>query len=135
MKDLPQQRLNPKVKNVWRLNDGGWITIVFLAVFVSLYLISSDPTSGLNATFPLQCSVVVYILLMIIWVVILPPIRYARWHYELNEDFLDIEKGHHLARTKRYSLYSRSEYRYASGTTAPFIQPYERNGFDSRWTS
>jgi membrane protein YdbS with pleckstrin-like domain len=93
MKDLPQQRLNPKVKNVWRLNDGGWITIVFLAVFVSLYLISSDPTSGLNATFPLQCSVVVYILLMIIWVVILPPIRYARWHYELNEDFLDIEKG------------------------------------------
>ena len=34
MRDLPANQLNPKIKNVWRINDAIWLTVVFLCCFV-----------------------------------------------------------------------------------------------------
>ena len=44
------------------------------------------------------CMAVVYI----VWLVVLPPIRYARWRYEVSEDYLDIAKG--IIWRKRYTI-------------------------------
>ena len=64
MKDLPAHQLDPKVKTVWRINDAIWLTVVFLSCFVP-----------------------------IVWLIVLPPIRFMRWRYELSSDYLDIAKG------------------------------------------
>ena len=34
MRDLPANQLNPKIKNVWRINDAIWLAVVFLCCFV-----------------------------------------------------------------------------------------------------
>ncbi|MCL2889196.1 MAG: PH domain-containing protein, partial [Eggerthellaceae bacterium] len=34
-----------------------------------------------------------YVASLVLWLVILPPIRFIRWRYELSHDFLDIAKG------------------------------------------
>ena len=30
---------------------------------------------------------------MVVWLVVLPPIRFMRWRYELSDDYLDIARG------------------------------------------
>ena len=37
-----------------------------------------------------------------VFLVVLPPIRYARWRYELHDDYLDIAKG--IIWRKRYII-------------------------------
>ena len=80
MRELPSQQLNPKIKNVWRINDAIWITIVFLCCFVPCAI-------------ALAVIAALYLLALVLFLAILPPIRYARWRYELSADYLDIARG------------------------------------------
>ena len=92
MRELPKNQLDPKIKNVWRLNDVLWLTVGFLFFFVPFiiaYLVSGEAWS-LIATI---ITAAVYVLGLIIWVVILPPIRFMRWRYELSPDYLEIALG------------------------------------------
>ena len=34
-----------------------------------------------------------YVAGMVVWLVVLPPIRFMRWRYELSDDYLDIARG------------------------------------------
>ena len=43
MRDLPANQLNPKIKNVWRINDAIWLTVVFLCCFVPFAIESPRP--------------------------------------------------------------------------------------------
>ena len=36
---------------------------------------------------------ILFVALLVLCVVVLPPIRYARWRYELTPDYLDIARG------------------------------------------
>ncbi len=36
MREMPANRLNPKIKNVWRINDAIWIALCFLLCFVQV---------------------------------------------------------------------------------------------------
>ena len=72
MRELPQNQLDPRIKNVWRINDAAWLTLVFLCCFV---------------------EAVVFVAALVLWLTVLPPIRYVRWRYELSEDYLDIARG------------------------------------------
>lgn len=92
MRELPKNQLDPKIKNVWRINDVIWLTVAFLLCFVPFviaYLVADASwaliTSGAVAA--------VYVLALILWVVILPPIRFMRWRYELSHDYLEIALG------------------------------------------
>ena len=92
MRELPKNFLNPKIKGVWRLNDTIWLTFTFLALgfmFLMVYAATQETWSliGLILVFLL------YIVGMIVFLVIIPPIRHMRWRYELNDDFLDIARG------------------------------------------
>ncbi len=101
MKELPVNQLSPRIKSVWRLNDAIWLTLTFLVLtvpFVLVYLVTHTFWSLLI----LFILIALYILGLLLWLVILPPIRFARWRYELSDEFLDIAKG--IIWRKRYII-------------------------------
>ena len=104
MKELPANQLDPRVKNVWRINDAIWITIIAICVFVTplIFLLSGDKElAQLGATLGIVTGIL-YAVALIIWLVVLPPIRFYRWRYEVSPDYLDIAKG--IIWRKRYTI-------------------------------
>ncbi len=92
MKDLPANQLNPKVKVVWRINDAIWITVLFLCCFIPFAIAAAaEPAEWIPIV--LVALAVAYVVMMVVWLVVLPPIRYMRWRYELSNDYLDIARG------------------------------------------
>ena len=101
MKDLPLNQLNPKIKTVWRINDAIWLTVVFLCCFVPFAIAAAvEPTPWMFAV--LLAVACAYVAGMVLWLVILPPIRFMRWRYEMSEDYLDIARG--IVWRKRYVI-------------------------------
>lgn len=101
MRDLPANQLNPKIKNVWRINDAIWITLVFLCCFVPFGIAALvDPAPWI--VFVLAGIALAYVLMLVVWLAVLPPIRFVRWRYELSDDYLDIAKG--IIWRKRYII-------------------------------
>ena len=99
MKDMPANQLDPRVKAVWRFNDALWITVIGLVVGFCLVPIMMLPDVG---AWPLYVFAACMVVIYIVWLVVLPPIRYARWRYEVSEDYLDIAKG--IVWRKRYTI-------------------------------
>jgi len=92
MRELPKNQLSPKIKRVWRLNDAIWLTLSLLVpaiVFGAVYLASIEFWSLVVAL----VFAALYVLGIIVFIAVLPPIRFVRWRYELSEDFLDIARG------------------------------------------
>lgn len=100
MKDMPTNTLDPRVKAVWRINDAIWITVIGLAVGLVLAPVSFASHNAAPIVFGIfgACMLVIYV----VWLVVLPPIRYVRWRYEVSEDYLDIAKG--IVWRKRYTI-------------------------------
>lgn len=100
MRALPDQKLNPKIKNVWRINDAIWITLVFVCCVIPFAI-----AAGLDAQWAVVVClalVAAFVVLLVIFLVVLPPIRYARWRYQLSDEYLDIAKG--IIWRKRYII-------------------------------
>ena len=94
MKELPKNQLDPRIKNVWRISDFIWITILYACCVVAFPLIALfSPADAWWAWTVALIMTGIWLLMIIIWLVILPPIRYARWRYEMSDDFLDIARG------------------------------------------
>lgn len=92
MRALPTHRLNPRIKSVWRLNDAINITIIFALIFGFIFLLNTlEPAEW--ASIGMFTIIVMYVLTLIIWLIILPPIRFQRWRYELTENYIDIAHG------------------------------------------
>ena len=101
MKDLPLNQLNPKIKTVWRISDAIWLTVVFLCCFVPFAIAAAvEPASWMFVV--LACLACAYVAALVLWLVILPPIRFVRWRYEMSEDYLDIARG--IIWRKRYVI-------------------------------
>ena len=92
MRDLPANQLNPKIKNVWRINDAIWLTVVFLCCFVQFAIAAAVDSAGWMFIV-LAALAALYVVGMVVWLVVLPPIRFMRWCYELSDDYLDIARG------------------------------------------
>jgi len=93
MKELPENELDPRVKNVWRINDATWITILFLCVLIPMLIMRGRPAFQNTADMILVVTLVCYAVLLFVWLIVLPPIRYVRWRYQVSEEYLDIAKG------------------------------------------
>ena len=93
MRPLPENKLDPRVKNVWRINDGIWITLVcgFVVGMVQLLRLLSAHSDLVGAL--TLAGGVAWVVLMVLWLVVLPPIRYVRWRYQITDDYLDIARG------------------------------------------
>lgn len=99
MLDLPKRQLDPKVKNVWRINDAVWVLLGYACVVVPFAIGGAvDPAPWVFAV--LAACTAVLVALLVVFLVVLPPIRFARWRYELHDDYLDIAKG--IIWRKRY---------------------------------
>lgn len=93
MRPLPQSQLNPKVKSVWRITDAAWITACYATVALIFVIIAAaDPAAGW-AWGVVGVMTLAWLAALLVMVVILPPIRYVRWRYEVGENELDIAKG------------------------------------------
>ena len=93
MQPLPSQQLNPKIKAVWRINDAIWIIICYLICMVPCAIIAAaEPGEGWPLLL-MAIFTILFVALLILFLVILPPVRYARWRYQLSEDYLDIARG------------------------------------------
>lgn len=92
MKDLPANQLDPKIKSVWRINDAIWIVLLFLCCFVPFAIAAAaDPAGWINIV--LVALAAALVVMLVVWLVVLPPIRFARWRYELSDDYVDIARG------------------------------------------
>ena len=92
MKEMPVNQLNPKMKNVWRISDALNLTIAFLFCFIPFVIVYAVEMLTWALIVALAVALV-YVVALILVVVVLPPIRYARWRYELSSDYLDIARG------------------------------------------
>lgn len=102
MKELPANQLDPRVKNVWRINDGLWITVLMLCLAIPGIVLRTSSSLGGFAVAYLIAVIVAYAAMMIAWLVVLPPIRYVRWRYQVSDDYLDVAKG--IVWRKRYVI-------------------------------
>lgn len=102
MRDMPANQLNPRIKNVWRINDAIWITLCFLVCFVPFALVALLGEGGSWVSVVLIAVAVGFAALAVLFLAVLPPIRYVRWRYELTDDYLDIAKG--IIWRKRYVI-------------------------------
>lgn len=92
MRNVPSQQLNPKIKNVWRINDAIWTTVVFLVCFVPFVIVQAvNPATWCLVVLAVLAAV--YAVALVVFLAVLPPVRYARWRYELSADYLDIARG------------------------------------------
>ena len=99
MKEMPANQLDPRVKAVWRINDALWITVFGLLAGICIAPLTF--LTGVGAL-PLVVFAIALVVVYVVWLVVLPPIRYARWRYEVSEDYLDIAKG--IVWRKRYTI-------------------------------
>lgn len=88
-----KQKLDPRIKNVWRINDAIWLTVVFACVFVPFLIVTLAAPEEDWAFIVAAVVAAVYAAALVVFLAILPPIRYKRWSFELNEDYLDIALG------------------------------------------
>lgn len=101
MRDLPAYQLDPKIKNVWRISDAIWIILAFLCCFLP-FGIAAVVDGSLWIFMVLAIIAAVFAVLLLVFMAALPPIRFARWRYEVTEDYLDIAKG--IIWRKRYII-------------------------------
>ena len=102
MKPQPSNQLDPRVKNVWRINDGLWITICLVIGLAVTLPLSMLPETSAGGRIALMIVVIVAVVLYVLFIFVLPPIRYVRWRYEVSADYLDIAKG--IIWRKRYTI-------------------------------
>ncbi|MDR0357296.1 MAG: PH domain-containing protein [Clostridiales Family XIII bacterium] len=90
MREIPSERLNEKIKKVWRIT--GLIGTFFLA------LVTFGPLIILTIFFDVgPLSFIIPSCIILFWRIpsflFFPRVRYARWRYELLPDEIDIMEG------------------------------------------
>lgn len=101
MNGTPQSKLDPRVKNVWRVIDVIWIALGYLCCAVPFAICAAvEPAPWALALIAVLSAIAA--VLLVAFLVVLPPIRYVRWRYELHDDYLDIAKG--IIWRKRYII-------------------------------
>lgn len=101
MRDLPAHQLDPKIKNAWRISDAIWIVLAFLCCFLPFAI--AAVVDGSSWIFVVLAAIAVtFAVVLVVFMAVLPPVRFARWRYEVTEDYLDIAKG--VIWRKRYII-------------------------------
>lgn len=89
-----ENKLDPRIKNVWRINDCIWIVVIALFCIVPFLLVALiDEEDMAWANMVVLIELIALVALLILFLGILPSIRYARWRYRVSDDYLEIRKG------------------------------------------
>ena len=92
MKPLPENKLDPKVQHTWRIADAITVVILGAMVIIPLAIIATTEHNRVVGIFA-DIAIWVTVALMVLVVIVLPKIRYARWRWSVTEEFLEIAKG------------------------------------------
>jgi len=92
MRELPKNQLSPKIKKVWRVNDAIWLTLTCLALVI-IFLVVFVNTREFWSLMIILSVLALYAVGFVVFLVVIPPLRFIRWRYELSEDYLDIARG------------------------------------------
>ncbi|WP_165248213.1 PH domain-containing protein [Adlercreutzia sp. ZJ141] len=93
MRAVPSHTLNPKIKRVWRINDALWLTLAYVCIECPFLIGAAVDPEASWAWLIVAGATALYAACLVIWLVVLPPIRHARWRYEVGEHELDIACG------------------------------------------
>ncbi len=86
-------QLDPRVKAVWRITDAITLTLVFLGCVITFFLIAVFDEESAWAWGVCGAMAAIYAVLLVLLLAVIPPIRYARWRYQISPDYLQIERG------------------------------------------
>ncbi|WP_251231748.1 PH domain-containing protein [Adlercreutzia aquisgranensis] len=86
-------QLDPRVKAVWRITDAITLTLVFLGCVATFFLIAVFDEESSWAWGVCGAMAAIYAVLLVLLLAVIPPIRYARWRYQISPDYLQIERG------------------------------------------
>ena len=101
MREMPTERLDPRIKSVWRINDAIGVAVTFLACCVPFLIVGAvSPENASWAFVVVMAEVALAVAGLVLVLAVLPPIRYARWRYQLTPEYLDIACG--IVWRKRY---------------------------------
>ncbi|MGV8083371.1 MAG: PH domain-containing protein [Coriobacteriia bacterium] len=92
MRKLPSERLNKKVVSSWRISAAIWTGILSLLLIGSTVAAFSIWRAEMSPLWILS-AVGVSAVFVIVFVVVVPRIRYIRWRYEVTDDEIDIFRG------------------------------------------
>jgi len=92
MRDLPSGRLDKKVIASWRVGRAIWTGAVSL-VLVLAAVGSSALAPEFVGPMWILLAVAASVGLVLVFVVIVPQVRYMTWRYEVTDDEVDIYKG------------------------------------------
>jgi len=90
MREIPTNRLNRKVVSVWRI--GGLIGAVIIALVVIPSVIVLSYFIGLTALWVI-IGAAILILWVVIYIILVPAIRYNRWRFDVTESDVDLYYG------------------------------------------
>ena len=103
MREMPANQLNPKIKSVWRIGDAIWIALAFLCCAAPFAIVALvEPAEWAWVRVVLLALTVLLAAALVVFVGVLPLVRFARWRYEVSPEYLDIAKG--IVWRKRYII-------------------------------
>ena len=90
----PREKLNPRIKAVWRISDALMLTAVWLILASpGAIALLVDASEAYWAEPYVLAFTVLYAVLLVVFLFAVTPLRYIRWHYELRPDFLELKYG------------------------------------------
>jgi len=90
MRTSPTHTLDPRAIRVWRLT-GALFTLLYAAPVLVLYVVLSRRLPLPDFVLPLLLALAA---LLLLWeVVLLPPLRYRTWRYQVNEEEIYLQHG------------------------------------------
>ncbi len=95
MNEIPANKLDPRIKTVWRIRYAIPIVILGIILTVAAVLLKgslAEQGADVNNV-PFIIIGVLVLILLIIFIGIVPGVRYRKWRYEITDDCLDIMRG------------------------------------------
>lgn len=96
MRAEPKDKLDPRIKAVWRISDALLLTVLWLCLALPglIVWLTDASGSGLFWLKPyLSVCAVLYVASLCVFLFAVTPLRYIRWHYELRPEFLELKYG------------------------------------------
>lgn len=94
MRAEPREKLNPRIKAVWRISDTLMLTAAWLILASpGAIALLVDASEAYWAEPYVLAFTVLYAVLLVVFLFAVTPLRYIRWHYELRPDFLELKYG------------------------------------------
>ena len=94
MRPEPQEKLDPRIKAVWRISDALLVTALWACIALPAAVARVASAADLFWTEPylLVCGIL-YLVSLAAFLFAVTPLRYMRWRYELRPDFLELKYG------------------------------------------